>query len=374
MVPVNISDNLKIIGRSLHLETQFNPADHYLIQTLYEQGQVLSRIRTNVSDKMTITGFSQWISDRHQETREMLRFLSDASESIRSHRHYRSLVSLGKLYLLWGLTDEAIDVFKVAADSESDSCLNASTQLVEAHLRRSDTQKALEVINPLLSKYPENHELWFKRSIIFLEGKKYDQSFDDANNAIQRYPESEVYYLIAALSSLHLVLNKDPVPEFKSQDSDMRNCKTNLTESLKRADRFTRSQLDPILKSIQIRAFSEAAVLLRGLIDSLSNEDNGLYDLFYLFVLYGDQAKKTDILKQYIFRMRLFTNRHPANPRYHRNLGIGFVVQCREQFQQALHEFHAAQSLNGEMINHELIKEAENLANHFYDFMRRLFR
>jgi hypothetical protein len=78
MVPVNISDNLKIIGRSLHLETQYNPEDHYLIQTLYEQGQVLSRIRNNVSNKMARTEFSQWISDRHQETREMLRFLSEA--------------------------------------------------------------------------------------------------------------------------------------------------------------------------------------------------------------------------------------------------------------------------------------------------------
>jgi tetratricopeptide (TPR) repeat protein len=374
MVPVNISDNLKIIGRSLHLETQYNPEDHYLIQTLYEQGQVLSRIRNNVSNKMARTEFSQWISDRHQETREMLRFLSEAREKIRSLRHYRSLVSLGKLYLLWGLTDEAIDVFKVAADSESDSCLNAHTQLVEAYLRRSDTQKALEVINPLLSRYPEDHELWFERSKIYLEEKKYDQSFDDASNAIQRHPESEAYYLVAVLSGLYLTMNKGPIPEFKSQDSGVRICMKNLAESLKRADRFNQTQLDPILKSIQMGALSEAAVRLRRFIDSLSNEDGGLYDLFYLFILYGDQEKKTEILKQYIIRMRLFAKRHPTNPRYHRNLGIGFVVQCREQFQQVLNEFHTAQSLDGEMICHELIREAENLGNHFYDFMKRLLR
>ena len=374
MVPVNISDNLKILGRSLHLETQFNPEDPDMIQTLYDQGKVLTKIRIHVRDKIADAGFPKWISEQHQEACDILRFLSETKEKILSHRHSRSLTALGKLFLFWGLTDEAIEVLNFAADPQSDSSQTANIQLIEAYQRRGEIQKASALIDPLLSKYPENDELWYERSKIRFQEKKYAEAFNDIKNAILKHPELDEYYLFAALASLNMAINKNLTSELPSQDSALRLCIKNLAQALKRTHRFSRIQLDPILKSLQKRNAMEAMIRLQGFIESLSREDCGLYELFYLFILYGDQGKKADMIKQYIGRTRMLTVRYPQNPRFHMNLGTGFIVHCREQFQKALHEFHTALSLDGHVMGHDLVKEAENLGNLFYDFMKRLLQ
>ena len=374
MVPVNISDNLKILGRSLHLETQFNPEDPDIIQTLYERGKVLRKVRIRVKDKIATARISKWISEQHLEACNLLCFLSDAREKIIAHRHGRSLNALGKLFLLWGLTDEAIEVLNFAAYPESDSCQTANVQLIEAYQCRGEISKALALINPLLSKFPENDELWYERSKIRLKEKKYAEAFDDIKNAIQRRPEFDEYYLLAALYSLYIIINKNLAPELKSEGSAIQICITNLAEALKRTNRFSRAQLDPVLKSLQKQSAQEAVSKLQKLIESLTCEDCGLYELFYLFILYGDHGKKTDMIKQYIGRARMLADRYPENPRFHMNLGTGFIVYCREQLQKALHEFHTAQSLDWQVTDYELVKEAENLGNHFYDFMKRLLQ
>ena len=130
----------------------------------------------------------------------------------------------------------------------------------------------MALLNALLKKHPENWNLWFKRSKIFLREKKYSQSYHDVNKAISYYSDSDDMYLILALVCLYLVITKSVHPQIKSPDSGIRLCMSNLAEALNRTSRFSRIDLDPILKPLRKRSITDAAIQLQNLIDQLSRK------------------------------------------------------------------------------------------------------
>ena len=91
-----------------------------------------------------------------------------------------------------------------------------------------------------------------------------------------------------------------------------------------------------------------------GLIDHLQqaekelppNVDLNFHDIFYLEFMYGEKGRDIDTISTYVERLEYVLSEHPEYADVHNNLGIGYLIQCRTLFQQALHHFQKAYTLN----------------------------
>ena len=62
--------------------------------------------------------------------------------------------------------------------------------------------------------------------------------------------------------------------------------------------------------------------------------------------MYGEKGRDIDTISTYVERLENVLSEHPEYVDIHNNLGIGYLIQCRTLFQQALHHFQKAYTIN----------------------------
>jgi len=67
---------------------------------------------------------------------------------------------------------------------------------------------------------------------------------------------------------------------------------------------------------------------------------------FYLKFMYGGKGKDNRFIASYLDELRREIERHPDYADLHNNLGIAYLIMCRNLFLKALEEFREALRIN----------------------------
>jgi len=96
---------------------------------------------------------------------------------------------------------------------------------------------------------------------------------------------------------------------------------------------------------------------------------------FYLKFMYGGKGKDDMFIADYVHNLRDLLGDHPQYADLRNNLGIAYLIQCRNLFLKALEEFRAALKINPNFKKAEKnLKLAENDGKGFLILLRAILK
>jgi len=375
MVPINISDNLETEKGILHLQTDYRPGESYAVATLFNQGQVLAREKYPVPEPADEDIIKKWTLKKHREAVETISFIFKVDEKVRSMKHKKSLVSLGSLYLHWGFLREAIDVLESILQEHLDS-VGVAGCLCEAYLRSGEPEKAITVLAPFFKMAPKAAFLWTKMGKVRLKLSQFKKAYDDFKRAIHISNEDSEAHLYMALCCLYMVQNQVIHEDISSAEEGMRRFSSHLVDGVKASAQLSRNDFEPLLQCLKKNDMQSAIAMMLDILRQVQMSEDPIFQhLFYLQFIYGTENKNSSIPDKYIPKMKTLVQNYPNRPDLRMFLGMGYVVQCRDLYQRALNEFHTALRLQKDFREYEnQIEEADKLGEHFFQFIKMLFR
>ena len=103
--------------------------------------------------------------------------------------------------------------------------------------------------------------------------------------------------------------------------------------------------------------------------------DLDFIDAFYLNFMYGEKGKHATVVNNFVNALEILEKRHPKYSDLKTHLGIGYLIQCRELFLNALQQFrHACEIDPNYKKAKDNLKLAENEGKGFLILLRALLK
>jgi len=136
------------------------------------------------------------------------------------------------------------------------------------------------------------------------------------------------------------------------------------------------ARLEKAVRLIEQGAFAAAQDELDVLRQESRIEIENLFEHeFYLKFMYGGKGKDDAFIQRYTEHLRAAIQQYPQYADLHNNLGVAYLIQCRNLFLRALDEFRQAMKINpGFKRAEKNLKLAENDGKGFLILLRAILK
>jgi tetratricopeptide (TPR) repeat protein len=373
MVRINFSDNIKTRGRDLHLQT--NTMEAEIVSTLFDSGRVLGKEKIFYDTTVTDNELRKQVEQFHMDKMTSIELLFTISARVKTVRHPPSLNKLGLQYLKWNLLDEAISEFELALQYDSEYT-ELYLNLGEAYLRRGGIEEAVQILNKGVKIAPTFADLWSKLGVSYQRIQKYKNAIEAFEKAIKINPSYDEPYFFLTLLYLEVIQNKIKDEYLPTESGCIVNAKENLKRAVTLSNRFRNKIIQETVQKLQKEDFNQALILLKKAEQQLSKVvELSFQDFFYLNFMYGEKGREPQIVQKYIDKLESISREYSEFPDIHNNLGIAYLIQCRELFNKALNQFRIAFKINNKYKRAERnLKLAENDGKGFLILLRAMLK
>ncbi|MCD6115619.1 hypothetical protein J7K93_01265 [bacterium] len=348
MAGINFSDNINGRGRSLYLQTSSGEEDKVIVSALFDSGRLLLKEEMEIPQHTAASSLLKYVETVHISRVNEIELLYDISVKIKTVRHARSLCILGEQFLRWNLLDEAINELELSLKYKEGNG-DAYKYLGIAYMRKGGIEEAIEVFKKGTELFPEYPDLWVQLGMAYLK----EEGFTDAINSFEKALEinssfDEPYFLLARTFSEMVIANRT-MDKFQDKEVVKQFARENLTRVSAISERFRTQSIEQVMRLFHQNLWQEAVELMEKIwIDLPPVIDLDFDRAFYLNLMYGERGREEGSVENYVEKMEGLVKKHPEFPDLHNKLGIAYLIECRNLFNRALHQFKAASDLNPE--------------------------
>ena len=348
MTRISHNDSIEGRGRSLHLQTHTVEESRKIISTLFEGGRVLSKLEDRYDGSLPETDLREQVEKVHRERINEIELLYAITVKIQTVRHAASLTKLGNQYLRWNLLDEAISELELALQYDPKHG-EAYLYLGEAYLRRGGQAEAVRILKKGMKNSPSYADMRLRLGLAHLGGGAFSdalRSFREALALNKEYAEAHFCISLCMIAVVVGDVREKGIPE-------PMECRKRAWEHLSRAvslsGRFRTPEVEEILRRLHQGDLKAALTLFRTVHRALPPTiDLNFHDIFILNYMYGDRGREPKVITKYVESLEKCIHEHPNYPDLHNFLGIAYLIQSRNLFNRALHQFQSAVEIHPE--------------------------
>jgi len=372
----NIGRNNEVFagGKTFHIQTQYLEPAEKVVANIFEQGKVIFSRGVDVKN-LSVSEIKAQVNQLHHYMTEDMELIFYIAEKVHTIRHSASTNKLGIVFLKRNLFDEAVREFRKAIEIDPEY-IEAYNNLGYTLLKQELYEEAIDTFVKGIKKDGNYADLHHNLGYAYFSIDKYGEAIREINNAIEI---NEDY--VAAIFSLCLVYLKSGDNE--NQDCDLapiperiEKIKQLLTNVKSREKYYKPQSLDTVLEHLEKDNINGAIKVLEQASHELQEfMDKYLESEFYLKFMFGGKGKDDDFIRDYSEQLRQAIEKYPGYADLRNNLGIAYLIQCRNLFLSALEEFREALKINPEFKKAaKNLKLAENDGKGFLILLRAILK
>jgi tetratricopeptide (TPR) repeat protein len=364
MENIGLNNDVLAGGKNFHIQTQYLEPSEKVVSNIFDNGKVIFTKGIELKNGAATNEIKSQVNRLHQDVIADLELIFYISEKVKTIRHAASNNKLGMVFLTRNLYNEAMDQFKNAIELDPEF-VEPYNNLGYVLLKQKLYQDAIDAFSSGIKIDGEYADLHYNLGYAYVHTQKYGEAIQEFNKAI----EINGNYVAAVfhLSIIYLKSIIEEVPDLPASSIPERLEKVkHLLIDIRTQEQYSEFEyIDNILDYIDKSNFTEAIKALEKAEHELPEMlDKYLESEFYLKFILG-----------YVERLRHAVEKHPEYADLRNNLGIGYLIQCRNLFLNALEEFREAMRINPEFKKAEKnLKLAENDGKGFLILLRAILK
>lgn len=373
----NIGLNNEVIagGKNFHVQTQYLEPSEKIVSNIFDKGKVVFTKGIDVKSDTPTNEIKLQVNRLHQDVIADLELIFYISEKVHTIRHPASNNKLGMVFLRRNLFDEAIAEFKKAIEIDPEF-IEAYNNLGYVLLKQKKYQEAIEAFSKGIKKDGNYADLHNNLGYAYFCINRYGEALHELNRAIEL--NNDYIVAIFNLCSVYLTSiieesqNSD-LPEIAERTEKVRQWLLNV----KTKERYFKPQyIDTALDHLDKNNVAEAIKTLEKAEHEIPKFlDRYLESEFYLKFMFGGKGKDDEFIIDYTNQLQQAIDKYPDYADLRNNLGIGYLIRCRNLFLNALEEFRGALKINPEYKKAEKnLKLAENDGKGFLILLRAILK
>ncbi len=370
-----MNSNIQVGQRELHVQTAFSRTTSKIISNVFEDGRVIETreepVRGNVEDKKLQKRIEQF----HQNTLKDIELLFFIAEKVRQVKHALSCNKLGLVFLKRGFLKEAIEFFTLALQTDP-KFVEAYNNLGLALVQEGQLDRAEEFFKKGLDIESGYADLHLNLAMLHYKRKQYPAAVQSAQAALginPTYYDAHVYKGLALLRSLAEKVTHEELPPLPARGKE-------AMDHLERAAQLFKPMNNEAFRQGKTAYAAEDFESAVKYFEKAYEEANQKMDMtfdheFYLKFMYGGKGKDNQFIGGYVEQLKEAIKNYPEFADLHNNLGIAYLIMCRNLFLKALDEFRLALKINPKFKKAEKnLKLAENDGKGFLILLRALLK
>ncbi|MDZ7331854.1 MAG: tetratricopeptide repeat protein [candidate division KSB1 bacterium] len=375
MESIGLNNEISIGGKNFHVQTHYLESGEKVISNVFENGVVVFNKGISMASNASAADIRHVVSQLHQLVISDLEMIYYIAEKVKTIHHAASNNKLGLVFLKRNLLDDAVSAFKRALEIDPE-LVEGYNNLGYALLRQGAYQEAIEAFNTGIMKNEKYADLHFNLGVAYFQNGKFADALRELNNAIainSNYVAALLYICMIHLKSL---VEELPDVALGSISERITFVENKLIDINSNGLYFKPENIDAALEHVRQANYSAAIDAL----DAASKElpellDSYLESEFYLKFMFGGKGKDEQFINEYIGQLKAAIEKYPSYADLHNNLGIAYLIKCRNLFLNALEEFREAKRINPDFKKADKnLKLAENDGKGFLILLRAILK
>jgi len=371
----NLSDEISAGGKRLQVQTTYSDENRKAVSTVFRDGEVVDEKEIGLEETLSHAEVQKRVQDLHQEMMSETKLLFYIAEKIKEVKHVLSCNKLGLVFLRKNLLDEAIEQFSLAIQWDP-KFVDAYNNLGVAFIRKGEYDRAIEFLKKGLEMGGNYADLRNNLGIAYQKKGLYSEAIAEFQEALKINPSYFEAHFNLGVVYLASVSRSTPDPQLPPRSARERRALMHLERAAELNPQLGNPAFERALELMEEKKFPEAMEALSEAKEEVAKEidDYFMHD-FYLKFMFGGKGKDEQFIAAYTQRLKEEIEKHPDYADLRNNLGVAYLVQCRNLFLKALEEFRAALKLNPSFKRaRRNLKLAENEGKGFLILLRALFK
>lgn len=375
MENIGLNSEVVVANKKFHIQTQYLEPSEKIISNIFDDGKVLVTQELRLQDDTAAHEIKLNINQLHQEAIADLETVFLISEKVRAVKHSASNVKLGNVFLKRNLVDEAIKEFEKAIEIDPDLA-EAYNKLGSALLKQKAFDKAIEAYLQGIEKNANYADLHSNLGYAYFQSNKPAEAIYQIKLALQQNPKYVNAIFNLCLVYLHTLVHKNNEAELPASEERIDETKELLTSIVDQRKYFKTEYIEAAIDNLSNENYADALKSLEQAESDLPSAiDIDTESDFYLNFMFGGKGKDDEYIQKYTNALKATVSDYPDYADLRNNLGIAYLIQCRNLFLNALEEFRQALKINPEFKKADKnLKLAENDGKGFLILLRAILK
>ncbi|MFQ5864704.1 MAG: tetratricopeptide repeat protein [bacterium] len=369
-----LNNDVLVGGRKFHVQTTYSNSKGTIISSVFNEGQVIESKEMTIDSDLSPEELDNRMSEIHQSVITEMEILYYIYEKVKTVRHAPSANKLGLLFLKKNLIKEAVEQFNFALAIDPDFS-EVFANLGKAWIVSDAIDEAIEVLEKGANKAPDFADIHNLLGIAYLQKNILSEAAEHFQEAIKLNPDfvEPHYHLGMALLAESLnQADEEDVPV----EANGKKALEHLEQAAEKNLNGDIPDFDKVMELITQEAYQEAVdeykkCKPRDFLTKVFDIENE----FYLKFMYGGKGKDDDFISNYVHDLQDLIEEFPHYADLRNNIGIAYLIQCRNLFLKALGEFRTALRINPNFKKAEKnLKLAENDGKGFLILLRAILK
>jgi len=375
MENIGFNNDVQVGGKIFHVQTEYMEPTEKAISSVFEDGRLIMKKNIDLAASQPPPLIRKEVDLLHRQMMQEIEIMFFISDKVRTIRHAPSNYKLGLLFLSRNLFEEAIDEFRKAVAIDPDFA-EAYLQLGRSYIKANLLQQAKETLAEGLSKKEDYADLHFYLGFAYFLLNQAHEALKELNRALEINPgfvKAQFWISYLYLKTIVDNLQDNVLPPKIERLNEARE---NLKKILDQDSPFKAKHIQVALEGIEENDFEKVlSALDKAAEDSDGPAETEVENEFYLKFMFGGKGKDDQFIHDYTGKLKELLKKYPDYPDLHNQLGIAYLIQCRNLFLNALEEFRHALTLNPDFTRAQKnLKLAENDGKGFLILLRAILK
>jgi tetratricopeptide (TPR) repeat protein len=374
MEALEINSEVKAGNKLFKIKTVTGETEH-LIKATILCGELVIFEKQELIKEPDGDAIKNQLSQLHREMMTEIELLYYIADKVRSINHPGSNNKLGLVFIKRNLFEEAIEQFQLAIEKQPDF-LEAINNLGLAYLLTRNYSNAISTFTRGIGLNKEFADLYNNLGYCYYEILQYKSAIEMFEKAVALNPDYAEAQFNLGQTFLKVALDAvqdDSLPETKEL---IRRGQEHLMIAAEILPPTNIKYFDSVNECLASSELAEAFEYLDVLKNNISNRlEVDFENEFYLKFMFGGKGKDDKFITDYTEALQATIEKNPNYADLRNNLGIVYLIQCRNLFLKALDEFRKALKLNPNFKKAEKnLKLAENDGKGFLILLRAILK
>ncbi|MFQ5601821.1 MAG: tetratricopeptide repeat protein [bacterium] len=374
MESLGLNNDVLVGDRKFHVQTNYSESEKIIISNVFNEGQVIESREIYSGDGTSEQEIENKMNELHQELITEMEVLYYIYEKVKTVRHANSSNKLGLLFLRKNLLDEAVEQFNLALEIDPNFS-EVYANLGKALIIYESLDEAVNVLCKGADQAPNFADMQNYLGIAYLYKEKFSEAVVHLQKAIElnrNYIGAHYHLGMAILAQAAGSETEDGVVDAATEQTALEHL---TIAAEKMIDRHI-PNFQKVMNLVNQKSFKEAIdefllIRPRDILTHVSNIENE----FYLKFMYGGKGKDDSYITEYVEKLREIIEQNPNYADARNNLGVAYLIQCRNLFLKALEEFRKALKINQNYKKADKnLKLAENDGKGFLILLRAILK
>jgi len=375
MENIGFNNDVQVGGKIFHVQTEYMEPTEKAVSSVFEDGRLIMKKNVDLSASQPPLQIRNEVSTLHRQMMQEVEMMFFISDKVRTIRHASSNYKLGLLFLSRNLFEEAIDEFRKAVAIDHDFA-EAYLQLGKAYLKANLLQQAKETFAEGLSKKDSYADLHFYLGYTYFLLNQPHEALKELKRALEINPsfiKAQFWLSYLYLKTIVDNLQDNVLP---AKIERLNEAKERLSKIIEQDSPFKSKYIQLALDGIEENDFEKVlSALDKAAEDGDVSTETEVENEFYLKFMFGGKGKDDQFIHEYTGKLKGLLTKYPDYPDLHNQLGIAYLIQCRNLFLNALEEFRHALTLNPDFTRAQKnLKLAENDGKGFLILLRAILK